>query len=353
MGATRVLNPKTPEEILGEADYEKRNRLVKECLKAPSRRGLLDESLANSVARDVYDMSLARTLLEPQVLERGEYPRAVVSQAGPAVEVGLVEERETTVLKNSFRDSIEEEVRTVVRTSMTFSRIRDMVRTPQTFEVSNIAKFKSFGLNGSTYALVDKARQRMAWATAKDESKVAVRCILWVARMAGRIGLCLRPSAVAERVGREVARMHPKAGAVAVLANPKDAVSLLMRGEQWTPPEGYDPMARPFTRIRVLGSAYPVYAHGDVPEGQVIVIPIGRPLGSIGIERHPFVAAADKAEKMLIGWTCAERIGITLVNAPWVVTIFVGPGGVLSAARAMADRLLVHKERVVEEAGDA
>jgi hypothetical protein len=334
--------------MMEEADHEKRNRLVKECLRSPGKRGILDESLSGSVAEDVYNFSLARVLLEPQIMRGGQLPRPVESAVGPAIEARLTEEKETIVLKNSYRESIEDEVQTTVRTRLSFVDIKGSVRSPSTFEVSNHAKFRSMGLNGSAYSLVDRARKRMAWALGTDETKITIRCILWAAANIGSSRFVARKSKVADSVGLELARLQEVVSSSAVLANPKDAVDYFLNGVLGVPPGEGDFSLSPFASIKILGNYHPVYAHFDIPEGQILILPIGRPLGTLGIDKAATVVPADKPERFVIGWTCGERIGVVLANAPWITTIFVGHAGIRKVASVLWNRLWRRTESAVE-----
>src|SRR3990172_6638054 len=169
-------------------DLERRNSIIKECLRIRAKRDVLNESLAQSVGQDVYDLSLARVLLEPQVMHGGQMPDPVASEHGPVVKVWLREDRDTVVAKNSYRDSVEEEERTTVRRRFFFLPMGDdrTAIDAFTFQVSNVAKFKSLNLNGNAYSLVERARQRMARAMAVDETNVALTCLGWAAQRFGR-----------------------------------------------------------------------------------------------------------------------------------------------------------------------
>jgi len=145
-----------------------------------------------------------------------------------------------------------------------------------------------------------------------------------------------------KRGSGELRRLEALGAQPAVLANPADVVDLLS-GHAATVTTDFGNPCGPVGALGDASRMFPVYANESLPEGRVMVVPSGRRLGVLAIEHHARVASNDRQEKFLTGWTCAEEVGLVLVNLLLVTTVHTGVRGFLAAALG---RLSAGEDRV-------
>ena len=320
----------------GGYSVEDKNWMVKRCLRAGgANRRALNDSIADEVGQDIYNLSLARTLFEPQIIENGRLKSKVMSASSSAIRVWLKEERSTVIVKNAYRDSVNEEETTTVRRSLKFVDSGAVVTDMNTFPVANVAKFKAANLNGTAYSMVDRAKKRMSWAMATDETRLAMYCVNWAADNRGRKVIVFPGRSVLNTVATEVKRIRDLELVPVVVCHPKTAVDrfVIPFGEAERA-AGASRMSSPVAVFKVMDSPVPVYQHATVPEGRIYVMPSGRGFGVIGIAKHADIESNDKADKFLIGWTCAEEVGFVLANPDMVATVYAGWRGLLDALKS-------------------
>lgn len=320
------------QNISSEAD---RNRMVKECLRGGAKRHLLNESLGEEVASDVYSMSLARTLFEPQIVTDGKLRTQVRSANGSVVKVWLREDRKTTVVKNAFRDSVEEEEHITIKRTLDFIDAGCVATDIKTFPVCNVHRFKAINLNGSASMMVNRAEQRMAWAMATDETRIAMHCLNWAADNRGKREVVFPASSVPEIVAKKVKRIRDVGMTPIVVCHPHTvAVHFISRYGAAPMDTTHKYATSPMAVFNVMDEPVAVYQSTAIPRGRIYVTPGGRGLGVIGISTHAGVKSYDKPAKHLLGWTCAEEIGFVLANPDMVTTVYAGLRGLLEGVKS-------------------
>jgi hypothetical protein len=307
------------------SDAEERNRVVKSCLRHPLRRAVLNETMGESIAQDIYGMSLARVLIEPQVAKHGHLRYPVVSGRGPLVGIWMKEDRSQVMIKNAYRDSVEEEEQITVRRRLSFYDRGHVANEVNTFTIINNSRFPSLNLNGTAYQMVERAKDRMAFCTMQDETRIVLNCLLWASENRGQHVFAVRKSAVADAIREALVSIPtPK-----ILCHPATAIRNFIA----VPSDGWVDQLAPFAFFEMNGWMCPVHAHVSIPEGRIIVAPSGRNLGVLALATQAMVRSNDKREKMLTGWTCAEEIGIVMANLGSITTVHVGQCGLWDKIR--------------------
>jgi len=329
-----VMNEKTSAQA--ESDYETKNRIIKECLSSDKKRVDLNLTMAATIAREVYDLSLARVLLVPHLIDQGKSP-VFDGDSGPVVVVNLVQEEKRVLECRAFRDSLREEERVTTVRDIDFVPMRGRVR-PASFTLSNVCTLRWPDLNGNAYSMVERSRQRLLRSLATDETTVAIRALSWVCRRFGK-SFWVRDSRLAQPAIRAAALRVGLDRNPVILSSPM-ALAGALSGKFFKPlASGFEKPTAPIATFKVEDDrSIPVYVDGSVPPNSIFVVPSGESLGQLPIFIEPQVLDYDKPERLIKGWLCYQDQGMVFVNVRLTNTVYFGWKGLIDMVKNVLTR---------------
>lgn len=330
-----MAEQKTQGEI--EADYKKKNQIIKECLNDDAKRAKMNEAMATTIGREVYDSSLARVLLMPHLVKEGKCPTFSEGEHGPAVVVHLVESEERVLGCRAFRDSLREEERVTTVRDIEFIAMRGKGVRPSSFPLSNVCTVRQPDLNGNAYNLIERARQRMKESLATDETKVAIRALVWVTARFGR-SLWAKSAAAADHAIRNAVEAVGAENKPVIVCSFRGMADLMSLLEIIGTPAGrkVDPMLG----FRVSdGFVVPVFPDAAVPEHMLYVVPSGEALGQMPIFISPDVQSYDKPERLIKGWLCFQDQGMIFTNPRLTNAVYLGWNGLVQMGKNFFKRM--------------
>ena len=313
-----------------ETEFEARNRIVKECLRDDAKRAKMNEAMAETIGREVYDHSLARVLLMPHIVKDGKCPAYSESGGAPVVVVHLVEEEERVLGCRAFRDSVREEesVRTV--RDIEFLAVRGGGIRPSSFPLHNVFTLRWPDLNGDAFNRVAQARVRMRDSLAADETRVALRALAWVTARYGKVlwagSMAGAEGAIEAAVVAVGTDNHP-----IIVCSKKSAIEAV---------EFFDLINDHVGFCIGDGSLMvPVHINDSIPDHAVYVVPSGKNLGEMPIFIQPTVKDYDKAERLIKGWQVFQDQGMIFTGGRRTRVVLVGWRGLVEAVKILARRL--------------
>lgn len=319
-------------------DYKTKNRIIKECLVDAEKRAKMNEAMALTIGREVYDSSLARVLLQPHIIKDGKCPVFSEGENGPAVVVHLVQSESRVLECRAFRDSIHEEERVQTVRDIEFLPMRGHGIRPSSFPLSNVCTLRWPELNGSAYSMVERARTRLLTCLAMDETKVALRAVGWVCARFGR-ALWAKSAAASESA------LLNAIAAVGAENKPLILCSILTAARTV---DIFDLIGNPAGRKvdPVIGfkmddgTVIPVHIDDAVPNHLIYVVPSGQALGEMPIFITPVVQDYDKPERLIKGWLCFQDQGMIFTGVKLTNVIYLGWKGVVEMAKNMVSRVV-------------
>jgi hypothetical protein len=303
-------------------DYRTKNRIIKECLTDDAKRAKMNEAMATTIGREVYDYSLARVLLMPHLVKEGKCPIFSEGEHGPAVVVHLVETESRVLDCRAFRDSLREEERVTTVRDIEFIAMRGKGIRPSSFPLSNVCTVRQPELNGNAYNLIERARQRMKESLATDETKVAIRALSWVTARFGR-SLWAKSAKTSESALKNAVEAVGTENRPVIVCSFRGAATLMNILEVIGTPAGrkVDPMLG----FRVSDDVVvPVFPDSAVPEHMIYVVPSGEALGQMPIFMVPDVQSYDKPERLIKGWLCLQDQGMVFTNPKLTNAVYLG-----------------------------
>jgi hypothetical protein len=325
------------QEQSAEAD---RNRVIKECLNDAAKLEQLNQTMAATIANEVYDSSLARVMLLPRLIPKDSCPIFADGENGPVVVVNMVQD-ETRVLKcRAFRDSLreEEEVRTV--RDIDFVVMRGQGVRPPSFPLSNVCTLRLPELNGHAFSMVERARAKLKHSLATDETRVALRALSWVCAKFGHITWSRSFKTMDKKIKTAIERIgldrHP-----AVICSPTGfAGGLSTRLFKSMGIPTMDKPNAPLAGIPVEGGMVPVYVNQSLDNHVLYIIPSGESLGQMPIFIAPNIVDYDKKERLIKGWLLYQEQGMVFVNVKLTNGLFIGARGLVEAGKCWLGRVL-------------
>jgi hypothetical protein len=158
--------------------YSEQDRIIRECLSNEEKLKSMNDTMARTIASEVYDLSLARALLLPHLCcGDGFSPVYSETKDGPVVMVNVVQKEKRVLHCRAFRDSLREEETVETVRDIEFLAVRGRGVRPSSFPLSNVCTAKITELDRRPYALIDRARQRMRYSLAQDETRVMLRAL--------------------------------------------------------------------------------------------------------------------------------------------------------------------------------
>ena len=316
--------------------YAEQNRVVSECLNNEQKLKSMNDTMARTIATEVYDFSLARVLLLPHLCYGDGYsPVYQGADDGPAVMVNLVR-KETRVLHcRAFRDSLREEETVTTVQDLEFLAIRGRVR-PSSFTISNVCTAKRMELERRPFSMVERARQRLRYSLAQDETRLAIRALAWVCAKFGRRRWCARDSASLSRMLTEAVEHAGLHRSPVILCSPLTFATLIrLRAAVLSgSPQGDRPNA-PFAAIMVRDTVIPIYVNQAVPAHTFFICPSGEALGQMPIFTEATVVNYDRPERWIKGWSVAQEQGMVFVSPRATSMVFVGKKGLWLWVRSL------------------
>lgn len=330
---------KTQDEA-GE-EYRTKNRIIKECLHDDAKRAKMNEAMATTIGREVYDSSLARVLLMPHLVKEGKCPIFSEGEHGPAVVVHLVESEERVLDCRAFRDSLREEERVTTVRDIEFIAMRGKGIRPSSFPLSNVCTVRWPDLNGDAFNRIERTRTRLRESLAIDETKIAIRALSWVTARFGR-------SLWAKSVANAGAALDNAVAAVGaenrpmILCSPTAAAQAIDLFDLISQPDGKMPGRRvdPIVGFETVNDVViPVHINETVPDHAIYVIPSGEALGQMPIFIEPQVQDYDKPERLIKGWLCFQDQGMVFTGASLTNVVYVGSKGAREVVKNFFKRM--------------
>lgn len=319
-------------------DYKAKNRVIKECLINDEKRAQMNAAMGLTIAKEIYDLSLARVLLMPHLVKEGKCPVFSEGDNGPAVVVHLVQSEERVLECRAFRDSLREEERVTTVRDIDFLVMRGAGIRPSSFPLSNVCTLRWPDLNGSAYSMVERARQRLLNCLAVDETKVTIRAIAWVSARFGR-------ALWAKSAESSVEALKNAVGAVGVKNKPVILCSVLNMSRALKFLEIIANSSRgrqndPMLGLRVDNVLVPVYGDQSIPHHAIYVVPSGQALGEMPIFLEPEVQDYDKPERLIKGWLCLQDQGMIFTGAKLTNVVYLGWAGFVDMAKNAIKRVV-------------
>lgn len=317
----RMDKQKTSAEA-GE-EYRTKNRIIKECLINDAKRAQMNDAMGTTIAKEVYDHSLARVLLMPHLVKDGQCPSYSEGEHGPVVVVHLVQAEKRVLECRAFRDSLREEEKVTTVRDIEFIPMRGHGIRPSSFPLSNVCTLRWPELNGSAYSMVERARQRLLVCLAMDETKVALRALSWVCARFGRTlwakSVATSESALLNAIAAVGAENNPViVCSVSTAAKAVDIFDLI----------GTQPRRRKVDAMIGFkmddGSVIPVHIIESMPDHMIFVIPSGQAMGEMPIFIEPQVQDYDKPERLIKGWLCFQDQGMVFTGTRLTNAVYLG-----------------------------
>jgi len=312
-------------------DYKTKNRVIKECLINDEKRAQMNAAMGLTIAKEIYDLSLARVLLMPHLVKDGKCPVFSEGANGPVVVVNLVQTQERVLDCRAFRDSLREEERVTTVRDIDFLVMRGAGIRPSSFPLSNVCTLRWPDLNGSAYSMVERSRQRLLTCLAMDETKVAIRAIAWVSARFGR-------SLWAKSADRSAEALKNAVTAVGVENKPVIICSIMSVSRSVKFLEIIAESSRgrkndPMLGLRVDSALIPVHVDATVPDHLIYVVPSGQALGEMPIFIEPEVKDYDKPERLIKGWLCYQDQGMVFTGTKLTNVVYLGWRGFVEMAK--------------------
>ena len=301
----------------------------------------MNDVMADTIGREVYDLSLARVLLMPHIVKDGHCP-VFSGSGGPAVVVHVAETSERVLGCRAFRDSLREEetVKTVRDVECVAMRGRGV--RPPSFPLSNVVTLRWPDLNGNAFSRVEQARSRMRDSLVADETRVVVRALAWVAARYGR-SLWAKSAKASARAIENAVRVVGAANHPVVLSSLRNLSGLLSSGfslnDKMVAKSPKDPV---FVMI-VDDVSVPVHVDISVPEHALLVVPSGQALGEMPIFIAPTVEDYDKPERLITGWMCLQDQGVVFTGAALTNVVYLGWRGAFEMVKNLLKRAVSWK----------
>lgn len=318
-------------------DYKTKNRVIKECLINDEKRAQMNAAMGTTIAREVYDHSLARVLLMPHLVKDGKCPVFSEGDHGPAVVVHLVQTEKRVLGCRAYRDSLREEEQVTTVRDIDFLVMRGQGIRPSSFPLSNVCTLRWPDLNGSAYSMVERARTRLRDCLAMDETRVAIRALAWVAARFGRV-------LWAKSVARSEAAILNAVDAVGLTNNPvilcsrKTAVGAVDIFDLVSGFEKKRPVEATIC-FKTENAAIPVHVV-DMPDHSILVVPSGQALGEMPIFIEPEIRDYDKPERLIKGWLCFQDQGMIFTNPKLTNAVYLGWRGVAEMVKSIFMRVV-------------
>lgn len=320
-------------------DYKTKNRVIKECLINDEKRAQMNAAMGTTIAREVYDHSLARVLLMPHLVKDGKCPVFSEGDHGPAVVVHLVQTEKRVLGCRAYRDSLREEEQVTTVRDIDFLVMRGQGIRPSSFPLSNVCTLRWPDLNGSAYSMVERARTRLRDCLAMDETKVAMRALSWVCARFGRL-------LWAKSAQNSMAALDNAVNAIGAANNPIILFSPmnlsimiksgLLKFSGSLPKKSIDPVAS----IQVDAALVPVYIVQGMPDHSILVVPSGQALGEMPIFIEPEIRDYDKPERLIKGWLCFQDQGMIFTNPKLTNAVYLGWRGVAEMVKSISMRVV-------------
>ena len=322
-----------------QADELKRcNRIIKECLRDPNRLASLNSHMASAIANEIAHVSLARRILAPKRMKKGEVPSFSANQHGPVVVVNLFERVKRVLYCKQFRDSLrEEEVTTTVRDIQYLPMLGTGIH-PSSFTLSNVVTTRRQEFNGNAFRLVERARQKMKLALAHDETRIVLKALIWVCESFGRISFSMGKASTRDEIEVAIRRIGRRRNPM-ILGSLKTLLGLGLKSPSFDSIKSGTEIL-PIGLYSLEGRNHPAYFHDLIPEHQIMVIPSGAEMGQYTIFSDPKVRNYDKPERMIKGWQLIHDQGIVFRNPRLTSIINLGWRGVLEGAKLAGSRML-------------
>jgi len=319
-------------------DYKTKNKVIKECLINDEKRAQMNDAMGTTIAREVYDHSLARVLLMPHLVKDGKCPVFSEGDHGPAVVVHLMQTEKRVLGCRAYRDSLREEEQVTTVRDIDFLVMRGQGIRPSSFPLSNVCTLRWPDLNGSAYSLVERARQRMLVCLAMDETKVAIRAIGWVCARFGRSLWVKSASRSAEALKNAVAAVgvENKPVIICSIMSMSRAIKFLEIIGESSRGRKNDPMLG----LRVDGALIPIYVDATVPDHMIYVVPSGQALGEMPIFIEPEIKDYDKPERLIKGWLLFQDQGMIFTGVKLTNVVYIGWNGFVEMVKNAIKRVV-------------
>jgi hypothetical protein len=320
-----------------EADPNaEQDRVIRECLGNEEKLKSLNDTMARTIATEVYDLSLARALLLPHLCYGGGYsPVYQETDAGPVVMVDLVRTEERVLHCRAFRDSLCEEETVRTRQDIRYLTVRGKAR-PSSFTLSCVCTAKRTELWQRPYATVERARQHLLRSLAQDETRVMLRALAWVCSRFGTLRWCARPQASLLRLLGEAVQRSGMHRSPVILCSPLAFARILnLRIARLASDPSQDRPSQPIAAIEVEGQTIPVYVNQSIPNHLFYVIPSGAALGQMPIFSEVKVENYDRRERLIKGWQLWQGQGMVFVRPRSTNVVYFGWRGLLAAVKSL------------------
>ncbi len=320
-------------------DYKTKNKVIKECLINDEKRAQMNAAMGLTIAREIYDQSLARVLLMPHLVKDGKCPVFSEGEHGPVVVVHLVQTEKRVLGCRAYRDSLREEEQVTTVRDIDFLVMRGQGIRPSSFPLSNVCTLRWPDLNGSAYSMVERARTRLRDCLAMDETKVAMRALSWVCARFGRL-------LWAKSAQNSLAALENAASFIGVennpiiLCSPKNLSILvnsgLLKFSENLPKKIIDPVGS----VKVDNLLVPVHIVQGMPNHSILVVPSGQALGEMPIFIEPEIRDYDKPERLIKGWLLFQDQSMVFTGARATNVIHLGGCGLVEMAKSIFWRVV-------------
>lgn len=315
-------------------DYKKKNDIIKECLVDDKKRAKMNEAMSTTIAREAYDHSLARVLLQPHLIKEGKCPVFSEGEHGPAVVVHLVQSEDRVLECRAFRDSLREEERVKTVRDIEFIPMRGQGIRPSSFPLSNVHTLRWPDLNGDAFNRVERARTRLREALVQDETRVALRALAWVCARFGR-SLWAKSATTSDGALRNaVAAVGSEHNPIIVCSQSNltqmveakmlTVANIPLSSRKIDPIFGFRA-----TRDRLI----PVYVDQAMSDHELFVVPSGQALGEMPIFIEPLVQDYDKPERLIKGWLCFQDQGMVFTGVKLTNVVYLGWKGAVDMTK--------------------
>lgn len=318
-------------------DYKKRNQVIKDCLVDDKKRAQMNEAMSTTIAREAYDHSLARVLLQPHLIGEGKCPVFSEGEHGPAVVVHLVQSEDRVLECRAFRDSLREEERVKTVRDIEFVAMRGQGIRPSSFPLSNVHTLRWPDLNGDAFNRVERARTRLREALVQDETRIAIRALAWVAARFGRV-LWAKSVAGSEAVLLNAIDAVGAANNPVILCSRKTAVSAVDIFDLVSGFEKQRPVEATVC-FKTENAVIPVHVV-EMPDHLIYVVPSGQALGEMPIFIQPQVQDYDKPERLIKGWLCFQDQGMVFTGPRLTNVVYLGAKGAIDMAKNFFRRVI-------------